>query len=147
MLFRSDDAIVLAAQSPENIGMVANKENWRTYDDGYDRGMYHTFWEGPITPTFEMIRNQKFLEYLTENQILNLPWQIPDSKLPPLSFQLPEKFVVIFPGSRSKNRIWPAEYFAAVATYIRENTELSIVICGGNADKIYAFEFTKVYSG
>ena len=142
---RFDDAIVKAAKAPENIGMVANKENWRAYDEGYDEGLYTDIWEGPTTPLFELERNRLFTEYVTGKSIQHIQWQIPEAKLPALSIALPEKFVVIFPGSRSKHRIWPADYFAEVALHCLQNFGFSIVICGGNADKLYAAAFKKVF--
>jgi len=144
---RNDDAIVKAAAAAENFGMVANTENWRTYDSGYDRNLYQHYWVGPTTPLFELIRNQKFTEYVTGKNIETIHWQIPNAKLPTLSFALPEKFVVIFPGSRSKLRIWPAAYFAEVAQYFHENHGMAIVICGGSGDRIYADAFKEAFAG
>ena len=144
---RNDDAIVKAAAAPENFGMVANTENWRSYDKGYDRNLYLHCWAGPATPLFELTRNRKFTEYVTGKNIETIHWQIPEAKLPALSIALPEKFVVIFPGSRSKHRIWPAAYFAEVAQYFQENHGMAIVICGGNGDRIYADAFKEAFAG
>jgi ADP-heptose:LPS heptosyltransferase len=144
---RNDDAIVKAAAAPDNFGMVANTENWRTYDKGYDRNLYLHCWVGPTTPLFELTRNRKFTEYVTGKNIETIHWQIPEAKLPTLSITLPEKFVVIFPGSRSKHRIWPAAYFAEVAQYFQQKDGLAIVVCGGNGDRIYADAFKEAFVG
>ena len=144
---RNDDAIVIAAAAPDNFGMVANTENWRTYDKGYDQNLYRHCWAGPTTPLFELIRNQKFTEYVTGKNIETIHWKIPEAKLPALSIALPEKFVVVFPGSRSKLRIWPAAYFAEVAQYFQQNYGMAIVICGGNGDRIYADAFKEAFAG
>ncbi|NDA61675.1 MAG: lipopolysaccharide heptosyltransferase family protein [Chitinophagia bacterium] len=144
---RNDDAIVKAAKALENIGMLPNKENCRPYDEGYDEDLYTNTWEGPTTPLFELKRNCLFTEHVTGKSIKHIQWQIPEAKLPALSIALPEKFVVIFPGSRSKHRIWPAAYFAEVAQYCLQNYGYGIVICGGNADKIYAEAIKKIFSG
>ena len=144
---RNDDAIVKAAAANENFGMVANTENWRTYDNGYDLNLYRHCWTGPTTPLFELIRNQKFTEYVTGKNIETIHWQIPEAKLPALSIALPEKFVVVFPGSRSKLRIWPAAYFAEVAQYFQQKDGLAIIICGGNGDRLYAEAFKEAFSG
>jgi ADP-heptose:LPS heptosyltransferase len=138
---------VKAAAAPDNFGMVANTENWRTYDKGYDKHLYQYCWSGPTTPLFELIRNRKFTEYVTGKNIETIHWQIPEAKLPALSIALPEKFVVIFPGSRSKHRIWPAAYFAEVAQYFQQKGGLAIVICGGNGDRIYAEAFKEAFAG
>lgn len=144
---RNDDAIVQAAAAPINYGMVANTENWRSYDIGYDKHLYSNCWEGPTTPMFELERNRQFTEYITGKSIENIHWQIPQAKLPELKIALPEKYVVIFPGSRSKYRIWPAAYFAELALYLQQNNGLAIVICGGNGDRIYAEAFKKAFAG
>jgi len=144
---RNDDAIVKAAVAPDNFGMVANTENWRTYDNGYDKQLYQHCWPGPTTPLFELTRNRKFAEYVTEKNIETIHWQIPEAKLPALSIALPEKFVVIFPGSRSKHRIWPAAYFAEVAQYFQQKGGLAIVVCGSNGDRIYADAFKEAFVG
>ena len=144
---RNDDAIVKAAAAVENFGMVANTENWRTYDKGYDKHLYQHCWAGPTTPLFELTRNRKFAEFITGKNIETIHWQIPEANLPTLSIALPEKFVVIFPGSRSKHRIWPATYFAEVAQYFHQNYGMAIVICGGNGDRLYAEAFKEAYSG
>jgi len=144
---RNDDAIVIAAAAPDNFGMVANTENWRTYDKGYDQNLYRHCWAGPTTPLFELIRNQKFTEYVTGKNIETIHWKIPEAKLPALSSALPEKFVVVFPGSRSKLRIWPAAYFAEVAQYFQQKDGLAIIICGGNGDRLYAEAFKEAFSG
>lgn len=144
---RNDDAIVKAAAAAENFGMVANTENWRTYDTGYDRNLYLHCWAGPTTPLFELTRNRKFTEYVTGKNIETIHWQVPEAKLPALLMALPEKFVVIFPGSRSKHRIWPAAYFAEVAQYFQQKDGLAIVVCGGNGDRIYADAFKEAFAG
>lgn len=144
---RNDDAIVKAAAAPDNFGMVANTENWRSYDKDYDKHLYQYCWSGPATPLFELTRNQKFTEYVTGKNIETIHWQIPEAKLPVLSIALPEKFVVIFPGSRSKHRIWPATYFAEVAQHFQQKDGLAIVVCGGNGDRIYAEAFKKAFAG
>jgi ADP-heptose:LPS heptosyltransferase len=143
---RNDDAIVKAAAAPDNFGMVANTENWRSYDKGYDRNLYLHCWAGPDTPLFELIRNRKFTEYVTGKNIETIHWQIAEAKLPALSIALPEKFVVIFPGSRSKHRIWPAAYFAEVAQHFQQKDGLAIVVCGGNGDQIYTEAFKEAFA-
>lgn len=144
---RNDDAIVKAAAAPDNFGMVANTENWRSYDKGYDRNLYLHCWVGTASPLFELTRNRKFTEYVTGKNIETIHWQIPEAKLPTLSITLPEKFVVIFPGSRSKHRIWPAAYFAEVAQNFQQKDGLAIVVCGGNGDRIYADAFKEAFVG
>ncbi|MFN4974560.1 MAG: glycosyltransferase family 9 protein, partial [Bacteroidota bacterium] len=67
--------------------------------------------------------------------------------LPTLSVALPQKYMVIFPGSRSAKRIWPAAYFARVAAHCRQQFGWEIVLCGGPADAVYAAAFKASFTG
>lgn len=42
------------------------------------------------------------------------------------------KYVVISPGASIDGKCWPLERFSIVAEYILENTDYSIIFCGGN---------------
>ncbi|MFN4975413.1 MAG: glycosyltransferase family 9 protein [Bacteroidota bacterium] len=144
---RNDDAVVLAAAGKEVYGMVANLENCRKYERGYDEGMYNHLFCGPEEVLFELDRNRLFAAYVVGKTIEKSDWQIRDEQLPTLSVALPQKYMVIFPGSRSAKRIWPAAYFARVAAHCREQFGWEIVLCGGPADAVYAAAFKAAFTG
>ena len=144
---RHDDAVVLAAKGRQVYGMVANEENLRNYEKGYDIGMYHHLFRGPEEAVFELMRNRLFAEYVVGSKMDELVWQIKEGQLPPVSVILPEKYLVIFPGSRSAKRIWPAQYFAEVATYCQQQYDWEVVLCGGPADISYANTFKQLFRG
>jgi ADP-heptose:LPS heptosyltransferase len=144
---RNDDALVKAAAGKLVYGMVANEENLRPYERGYDKGMYHHLFKGPEEVMFEMLRNRLFTEYVTGVTMTELVGQVNSEDLPAVSVILPQKYLVIFPGSRSAKRIWPAAYFAEVAAYCQERWDWEVVLCGGPADLPYAAAFQEQFSG
>ena len=127
--------------------MVANEENLRNYEKGYDTGMYHHLFRGPEEAMFELLRNRLFAEYVVGSKMDDFVWQLRKEQLPPVSVILPENYLVIFPGSRSAKRIWPAQYFAEVATYCQQQYDWEVVLCGGPADISYANNFKQLFRG
>ncbi len=85
---------------------------------------------------FEFYRNKEFFQHL-----LNTEPNIKDTKIDlsgyKLKFNLPAKYVVIFPGSSDVKRRWSAENFSVIANYIIKRYSLKIVIpLSGNEAKI-----------
>ena len=143
---RNDDAIVKSSKSPKNIGMVANLESVRSYERGYDKGLYTRLFDHPEKPVFEFIRNLLFTEFVTGRKSLVQDTKIDTNKLPSLPAGLPEKYFVVFPGSRSKARIWPATNFVTVSKHLFEQYGWTAVVCGGPDDAEYADAFNAAYT-
>jgi len=141
---RYDDSIVKAASAKHRIGMVANMESIQPYEKGYDKGLYTRLFDYPEKPLFEFFRNRLFTSFVT-----GIPSAVEDTGIPkPLleSFEgLPQKYVVVFPGSRSATRIWPTEYFIEVASHIFRTQGFTMVVCGAAGDKNYTDAFCKAY--
>lgn len=144
---RYDDALVKAAAGKLVYGMVANEENLRPYERGYDKGMYHHLFKGPEEVMFEMLRNRLFAEYVSGEKMTELVGQVNSEDIPAATVILPEKYLVIFPGSRSAKRIWPAAYFAEVARYCQQQFDWEVVLCGGPNDVFYANAFKESFPG
>ena len=143
---RNDDAIVKAAQAKHRIGMVANPESVRSYELGYDKYLYTELFDCPDKPLFEFIRNRLFTEFITGKKSLVENTQVDSARLPALQEGLPKDYFVVFPGSRSKSRIWPAESFSEVAGYLYKQFGWTAILCGGKDDTQYASAFEAVYS-
>ena len=143
---RNDDAIVKSSKSPKNIGMVANLESVRSYERGYDKGLYTRLFDHPEKPVFEFIRNRLFTEFVTGKKSLVQDTKIDTDKLPPLPAELRGKYFVVFPGSRSKARIWPATNFVTVSKHLFEQYGWTAVVCGGPDDAEYADAFNAAYT-
>lgn len=142
---RYDDAIVAAAKAPETIGMVSNKESIKSYELGYDKNLYNHLFDHPEKPVFEFIRNRLFIEFITGNSFLTTSTKIDQHCLPLFPLDLPENYFVVFPGSRSKMRIWPAENFVRVSNYLFEHYGWTAVVCGTKADVEYTNAFCTQY--
>lgn len=141
-----DDAIVLAAKAPLTIGMVSNLENVRTYQSGYDKGLYNELFDYPEKPLFEFYRNRLFTEFITRQSSRVMNTRINTAQLPPIPFTLQKPYFVVFPGSRSAARIWPATYFITVANYLYETFGWTAVVGGGPGDTACTAAFLTGYA-
>ncbi|MEO8174915.1 MAG: glycosyltransferase family 9 protein [Sediminibacterium sp.] len=142
---RYDDSIVKATGASETIGMVANLESVRAYESGYDKDLYTQLFDPSKKPAFEFFRNQLFTEFVTVHISLLKNTKVDANRLSSLSIPLPGKYFVVFPGSRSKSRIWPTESFIRVSNHLFENYGWTAVIAGTNADKEYTDAFASQY--
>ncbi|HEY1018481.1 MAG TPA: glycosyltransferase family 9 protein [Sediminibacterium sp.] len=140
-----DDAIVQAAKAPLNIGMVSNLENVRTYQSGYDKGLYNELFDYPEKPLFECYRNRLFTEFITGKSSLVKNTRINTTLLPALPFTLPKPYFVVFPGSRSAARIWPAAFFITTANYLYDTFGWTAMVCGGPGDTVFSAAFLAGY--
>lgn len=143
---RYDDSIVKALRAKERIGMVANRENVRPYEEGYDKGLYTHLFDHPLKPVFEFERNRLFTEFVTLAPCLVQNTRVDELLLPALQQSLPENYFVIFPGSRSAARIWPAAHFALAAHYLFDLYGWTAVIAGTKNDKPYIDAFCEAYT-
>lgn len=141
---RNDDSIVKAAFAKHRIGMVANTESVQPYEKGYDRGLYTRLFDYPEKPVFEFFRNKLFTAFVTGISSAVEDTGIPKSMLIPFE-ELPQKFAVIFPGSRSATRIWPTNHFVEVASYLFRTQGFIMVVCGAAGDKTYTDAFCSAY--
>jgi ADP-heptose:LPS heptosyltransferase len=142
---RNDDSIVAAANAGQRIGMAANQESVRSYETGYDKNLYTKLFDCAEQPIFEFYRNRLFTEFITGHTSSVQNTWIDPSNLPLAPSGLPEKYFVVFPGSRSSARIWPAENFVRVSDYIFENHGWTAVVCGTQNDAVYIEAFCSQY--
>jgi ADP-heptose:LPS heptosyltransferase len=143
---RNDDAIVIAVAAAERIGMSANQESVRAYEKGYDTNLYTKLFDYPERPLFELYRNRLFTESVTGKTSAVQHSTIDTSLLPAVPEGLPARYFVVFPGSRSAKRIWPAEHFQRVADYLFDSYGWIPVLAGAASDRKYADAFLKGYS-
>jgi ADP-heptose:LPS heptosyltransferase len=142
---RYDDSIVKAAKAPETLGMRANLESIKPYEEGYDQHLYTSLFDYPEQPVFEFYRNKLFTEFVTKTISPRKNTGVDIKFLPPLQIALPEKYFVVFPGSRSKKRIWPTTSFVRVSDYLFDTTGATAVVCGTKNDAEYIDAFCGQY--
>jgi ADP-heptose:LPS heptosyltransferase len=144
---RVDDSIVKATGAKTNYGLVRNNENYLSYEQNSDKKLYHHLYEVKDNHTFEFNKNKEFAEWFCENNlnISNLNFE-EDRLILSKNKNLPSKYFIVFPGSRSSVRIWNTTNFIEVSNYIYEKYKLTAVVCGGNGDIAYSKNFIQVYS-
>ena len=142
---RYDDTIVKAVKATESIGMVANQESVQRYELGYDKSLYTKLFDHPEKPIFEFLRNRLFTEFVTGSNQLPNNTAIQKEQLSNYKVTVPENYFLVFPGSRSKARIWPSEHFVQVSNFLFEQFGWTAVICGTNADAVYTNAFIEQY--
>lgn len=142
---RNDDAIVKAAKPAFAIGMQANAENIKSYEKGYDARLYDQLFVLQEKPVFEFLRNRLFTEFVTgiASRVLNT--RIQTDRLPVFEASLPDKYFVVFPGSRHPSRIWPTGHFVTVSNYLYEQRGYTAVVCGAPNDEPYTTAFCDQY--
>ena len=144
---RVDDSIVKAAKATTNYGHVRNNENYLPYEQSFDNNLYHHLYEVKNKSSFEFTKNKEFTEWFCEKPIQKLKIDFDEAVLPSYKIEnIPNKYFIIFPGSRSSARIWSTENFIEVSNYIFEKYQLTALVCGGNGDIVYAEKFKKAYS-
>jgi len=142
---RYDDSIVKAAKAADNYGMVANQESVQPYEKGYDKDLYNHLFDHAERPIFEFFRNRMFTEFVTGKKSVIADTKIDTTLLTELPVELPEKYFVVFPGSRSNKRIWPTENFVLAGHYLFDTHGWTAVVCGTASDAAYIDAFCEQY--
>ena len=143
---RYDDAIVKASGAPLRYGMKGNPENLRWYDQGYDKHLYNQLMISSPDVMFELYRNAAFAAFITGGAPEDIPFKLDTSRCTDTKFDLPNKYFIIFTGSRSPKRLWPIEYFNEVASFLHTQSGWTAVLCGGPSDKPRSEAFIKDYA-
>ncbi len=139
---RVDDSIVKAANASDNYGFVRNNENYLPYEQNFDNNLYHHLFEVKSKSSFEFNKNKAFAEWFCEKSFNLSDINFDANILPSVKIEnLPKKYFIVFPGSRSSARIWSTENFIEVSNYLYEKYQLTALVCGGNGDIVYANNF------
>lgn len=142
---RYDDSIVKASKATYRIGMVSNKESIHAYELGYDKDLYTSLFHHSERPLFEFLRNKLFTAFVTGIPSAVENTQVPSALLPDYK-GIAQPYFVVFPGSRSKSRIWPTAHFIQVASYLFKTRGYTAVVCGASGDQEYTKAFCNQYS-
>ncbi len=139
---RVDDAIVAVCTHSRKIGMLRNEHNVASFEKAYDRDLYQEIHLVPGTGVFEFERNKAFAAKATgEPCHPRFGFDITKISAYPVGDQ---KYAVIFPGSGNPARRWKTENFARVASWLHDQKNLEVVLCGGPADKAACAELASL---
>lgn len=141
---RNDDSIVRAANAALTLGMSRNNENYLPYEQSWDKNLYTKLFTIKQVPLFDFYRNKQFTEFITgvESEIEDVRIE---NSIASFNLNLPEKYFVVFPGSRSAKRIWHTSNFIKCAEYLYKKKGLTAVVCGSKNDKPYCDLFVEGY--
>jgi ADP-heptose:LPS heptosyltransferase len=95
---------------------------------------------------FEFSRNKEFFENLLHVR-LDIHKPHIELRQKNLSFELPQRYAILFIGASSDFRKWNVEGFAKVGIWLKEKYGYEIVLCGANSDKDDALKFSKYFDG
>jgi len=129
------DEIVKVSNAKEKIGSTASQESYSKWKRKLLTDKYYT----KLIPSsnenlFEFYRNKEFFSQLLQKNI-----DIKKPNIQNINVELPRfiknKFIVLFPGGSSRNKMWSSKYFQEVAKFILENYSLDIVLTGSKQEE------------
>ncbi|UCF62696.1 MAG: glycosyltransferase family 9 protein [bacterium] len=128
-----DDLIVRASRAPITIGSEGSLEKHAQWKRHLFTDRYYTRLipqSGEVN--FEFLRNKYFFEKILEEPIsLRKPALKQIKEIP---FQLPERYIILFPGAGEIKREWAVEKFAQLGKFILQKYNIPIVLCGSPKD-------------
>jgi ADP-heptose:LPS heptosyltransferase len=136
---RTDDAIMAAASTPQRIGYDSDASNMNRLESFFNRSLYNKKIPIPLL-SHDFEKHKYFIDALagrdTAIPLLVLPEVKSSLELPPAPF------ILLFPGSGKKDKIWQTSKFVQVAGFIHEQYGYTICLAGSKSDAVYADAFT-----
>jgi len=140
------DMIVKLVYADEKIGSNGDTSNIRVWQKNISDGYYTKLIPAKNELIFEFSRNKEFFENLLHVEIdMQKPNIILKEKK--LSFELPQKYAILFIGASAEFRKWNIEGFAKVGEYLKEKFGYKIVLCGAPSDRADAVKFKNIFVG
>ncbi|MFA5216263.1 glycosyltransferase family 9 protein [Sulfuricurvum sp.] len=144
--FLMGDTIVNLVNANEKIGSIGDLSNIREWQKNISDKYYTKLIKANNKLLFEFYRNKEFFENLLQIK-LDISKSTIKLKEKNLTFELPQKYAILFIGASSDFRKWSIERFAKAAKYLKEKYNYEIVLCGATTDKIDAAKFKKYFDG
>lgn len=144
--FFYSDNIVKLVNAKEKIGSTGDLQNIKLWQKKISNRYYTKLVPAKHEIMFEFYRNKDFFENLLHKRISIKKTYI---KLEPNkpTFNLPQKYAIIFIGASERNRQWNIESFAKVGNYMKSKYDYEIVLCGAPSDEDKAKEFAQYFKG
>ncbi len=140
------DNIIKLINAKEKIGSSGDLSNIRRWQKNISDKYYIKLIPAKDELMFEFSRNKEFFENLLHVKLDNTKPQI-DLKSKKLSFELPQKYAILFIGASASYRKWNIERFARVGEYLKEKHSYEIVLCGAPSDSEDAMKFKNNFMG
>lgn len=130
--FSVGDSIVRLAKGPDKIGSTGDCSNITGMQKKLSDKWYTKLIPASKRVLMELERNAEFVHGLGYEgfapSIPVLPKRTPQLELPS------EPYFVLFPGSITVRKMWPAEYFSEIARRVYRKTGWLTVICGSYSE-------------
>ncbi len=140
------DEIVWASDAPVKIGskgVLDKHSKWKrkVFSDNY----YTQLVASSDRNMFEFYRNKEFFSEILGRDLnfVKLLCNVPKINV---AVKLPEKYVVLFPGSRDISKRWAPYNFAAVGKKLFEEHNYKLIIPGGPGDQKISGEIVSLLS-
>ncbi|GAB4043311.1 glycosyltransferase family 9 protein [Spirosoma litoris] len=135
-----DDFLAKATGASERVGCLTDFVNIKKWEAWFGNKLYTRLLASGTGLVFEMERNRQLMSaflakpLLTEPPILNTAYAKPVS--------VPSQYTILSLGAGQDFRVWPADRFAEVATYILTTyPDQHIVLTGAPNERVYADAF------
>ena len=130
--FHFGEAIMRVCRAREKIGIKGNTELMYYWEKKLVNLPYTKLIDTGNKNLFEFYKNKIFFEKVMETAVdIQKPFfNIQKEK----NIDIPEPYIVIFPGASRKSREWAPENFANISEHIHNKFNLNIVIAGSKSD-------------
>ena len=132
------DLIVKVSDAKERIGCSGSLDKhakWKRalLSDSY----YTTLFNSKNENLFEFYRNKEFFENLLNRKLSIGKHYFNTGKLN-IEKITGDKYVILVPGAKDKERIWDMENFVSVSQFIIKNYKLKVIVSGSENEKMLA---------
>ncbi|QMW02392.1 glycosyltransferase family 9 protein [Spirosoma foliorum] len=135
-----DDFLANATGAPERVGCLTDFANIKQWEAWFGNQLYTRMLPSGEGLVFELERNRRIVEAFLEEPVLAKPpvFNIAYAK----QVVVPRQYTILSLGAGQDFRVWPAERFAEVATYILTTyPDQYIILTGAPNERVYADAF------
>jgi len=137
------DEIVKVSNAKERIASTASQESYSKWKRKLLTDKYYTKLISTSNENlFEFYRNKEFFSQLLQKNLENPDLFVIDVKKPSIqniNYKLPSiiknKFIILFPGSSVKSKMWTRKNFKEVSKLLLENYSYDIVLTGSKQEE------------
>jgi ADP-heptose:LPS heptosyltransferase len=135
--FLFGDTIIKKISAEEKIGSKGDLSNISKWEKKISDSYYTRLISTGDEILFEYYRNKEFFQNLLGSKIKE---EKPIINLEDINveLELPEKFIVFFPGAGRESRKWNEKKFFKVAEGLLKKYSIKIIICGSKGEKGFA---------
>lgn len=127
------DLLVGLSRAKNRVGSFGDTTNQKEELKDKSDSFYTSLIPASSEVLFEFYRNREFFENILNKSLKHMKPRI--NYRSKTDIELPEEYIIIFPGKKQPNRRWPQEKFASLINYIYEKFKVVSVISGGPGDR------------